>query len=159
MSLVQYIGVKLIGAVPMGLLEAEKLLERNVGYKGNVDQNGDAPGYFVEYGGGYKSWSPEKEFEAAYRPTSGMTFGLAVEALKLGKKVARAGWNGKGMWLSYVSGGAYDVGCAAVGFDPYKPETAPKKLPWIGMRTADNWYVPWLASQTDVLAEDWMIVE
>jgi hypothetical protein len=75
------------------------------------------------------------------------TFGDAIKALKEEKKVAREGWNGKGMYLSLV-----------------KPEhilmnsRVDKELrlsPWIGMKTADNCFVPWLASQTDVLSEDW----
>lgn len=86
--------------------------------------------------------------------SSNLSFGLAVEALKVGKRVARAGWNGKGMWLSYV--------------DPYsniqftlieKNGAEGTYSPYIGMKTADNKYVPWLASQTDVLADDWSIVD
>ena len=80
-----------------------------------------------------------------------MNFGNAIEALKEGKRVARAGWNGKGMWLAYVSAEAYDVGTKTmVGADAL--------LPWIGLKTADGKFVPWLASQTDVLAEDWEVV-
>lgn len=75
-----------------------------------------------------------------------MDFGEAVRCMKSGKKVARAGWNGKGMWLSLVEG--YQI-----GFDPHI--TGRTLLPWIGMKTADNGFVPWLASQTDILAEDW----
>lgn len=82
-----------------------------------------------------------------------MDFGDAICALKAGQRVARAGWNGKGMWLTHVSAGSYDVGSrTASGADP------DKLLPWIGMKTADGGFVPWLASQTDVLAEDWAIV-
>lgn len=81
-----------------------------------------------------------------------MDFGDAIRALKRGKRVARAGWNGKGMWLAYVSAEAYDVGTKTmVGADAL--------LPWIGMKTADNGFVPWLANQTDMLAEDWGLVE
>ena len=79
-------------------------------------------------------------------------FGTAVEALKQGARVAREGWNGKGMWLGLVNTGYYDVGCSVVN-------DIDSLLPWIGMKTADNKFVPWLASQTDVLAEDWQIVE
>lgn len=79
-----------------------------------------------------------------------MNFGQAIELLKENKQVARAGWNGKGMWLALVSAGNYDVGTKTVG------ECA--LLPWIGMKTADDKFVPWLASQTDVLAEDWVRV-
>jgi hypothetical protein len=78
-----------------------------------------------------------------------MDFGSALEALKRGDKVAREGWNGKGMWLSLVtrSGELYR----------YNNEEF-EALPWIGMKTADNKFVPWLASQTDILAEDWEVV-
>jgi hypothetical protein len=92
-----------------------------------------------------------------------LTFGLAVEALKLGKKVARAGWNGKGMWLELIKG--RDVQIHNHGFGPKNEfdhgwrERCPEFAPWIGMKTADNKFVPWLASQTDVLAEDWAIVD
>ena len=79
-------------------------------------------------------------------------FGDALSALKEGERVARLGWNGKGMWLKYVDADEYDV----------SDQTADHRdiglLPWIGMKTADNKFVPWLASQTDILAEDWTIV-
>jgi hypothetical protein len=81
-----------------------------------------------------------------------ITFGAAVEALKQGKRLARSGWNGKGMWLEYVA--SYDYNPNGTGYS-----LGCKKLPWIGMKTADNSFVPWLASQTDILAEDWVIVE
>ena len=86
-----------------------------------------------------------------------LNFGDAIQALKQGEKVSRAGWNGKKMYLSFVSAGSYDVGVTAIGADENNLESAPEMLPWIGMKTADNKFVPWLASQTDVLAEDWCI--
>lgn len=81
-----------------------------------------------------------------------MSFGSALTLLKDGHRVARKGWNGKGMWLGLVNTGYYDVGCSVVN-------DIDSLLPWIGMKTADNKFVPWLASQTDVLAEDWQIVD
>lgn len=156
------IGTKVVKATPMTRLAYNQLR----GWALPADENGDDAGYLVEYtdGGkpnlvgydGYVSWSPKAQFDGAYRETAGLTFGLAIEALKKGQRVARAGWNGKDMWLGLVL--AYDYnpnsssGMASVyalGF---------QKLPWIGMKTADNKFVPWLASQTDVLAEDWLIV-
>jgi len=71
--------------------------------------------------------------------------------LKLGKRVARSGWNGKGMWLKLVPADLADK----IAFE----YAALNALPWIGMKTADEKFVPWLASQTDVLAEDWMVIE
>lgn len=70
-----------------------------------------------------------------------MNFGKALEALKEGKKVARSGWNGKDMWLELQV-----------------PDSGSKMtLPYIYMKTACDNLVPWLASQTDVLSEDWDI--
>lgn len=77
-----------------------------------------------------------------------MNFSVALDYLKLGKSVQRTGWNGKGMWLFLINGNEWDF-----GKDPEYGELA--NLPFIAMKTADNKIVPWLASQTDILAEDW----
>ena len=82
-----------------------------------------------------------------------MTFGDAVEALKRGERVARAGWNGKGMWLALVQAAQWQVSPDVPGMDDMDLLT----LPWIGGKTADGKFVPWLASQTDMLADDWML--
>jgi hypothetical protein len=70
-------------------------------------------------------------------------FGFAVNQLKAGFKVSRSGWNGKGMWLGIQNPDAYSA----------------NTLPYIYMITVTGDRVPWLASQTDMLAEDWVIVE
>jgi hypothetical protein len=72
-----------------------------------------------------------------------LDFGHALAALRQGKKVARAGWNGKGMWLALQVPDAHSK----------------MTLPYIYMSTAQGDLVPWLASQTDVLGSDWGIVE
>ena len=66
-------------------------------------------------------------------------FGWAIEQLKAGEKVSRDGWNGKGMWLELQ----------------VPDEHSKMSLPYIYMKTVDDKLVPWLASQTDMLAEDW----
>ena len=80
-----------------------------------------------------------------------MNFGQAIETLKNGKKVARTGWNGKGMYLFLVKGeDLSDI------FDPDSCDCVDS----IGMKTAhDTLVIGWLASQTDMLAEDWVIVD
>ena len=78
-----------------------------------------------------------------------ISFGNAIEALKAGKRVARSGWNGKGMWLTHIDGGESDL----------KDGSKFKSLPYIAMKTVGDELVPWLASQTDVLAEDWVVLE
>jgi len=135
-----YYGTKKIKATPMGCGAYFSSTNRDV----PADMDPDQAGYMVEYpGDGYQSWSPDYAFEAAYRKSGEMNFGHALEALKEGLRVCRTGWNGKGMWLELQ-----------------KPDAHSKMtLPYIFMLTADNNFVPWLASQTDVLADDWMIVE
>ena len=155
----KYIGVKEIKAKPM------KRGEYN-SYRGwdiPADENPDDEGFIVEYidGGkanhpahaGYISWSPAGVFERAYRRVDGLTFGQAIEAMKAGKKVARAGWNGKGMWLGLVQD------TWAINFDVDGDIQKYENHPYIVMKTVENKIVPWLASQTDMLSEDWMVVE
>jgi hypothetical protein len=98
----KYLGVKLISAEPMDSEDAEKLLNREfeTSYQHYL-------GYLVEYEDGYKSWSPKEAFEKAYRKIDNLTFGLAIEALKQGKKITRSGWNGKGMFFILSSSRKY----------------------------------------------------
>ena len=79
-------------------------------------------------------------------------FGEAIRALKSGQRVARAGWNGKGMWLRLIPAGEWSIPNLSL-----EPGTILPLLPWIGMRTAGGEFVPWLASQTDILAVDWTV--
>jgi hypothetical protein len=95
-------------------------------------------------------------FEKSYRSTEGMTFGMAVEALKNGHRVARKGWNGKGMFLYYVSEGVYPAKMPAIK-GVFPGDNIPY-VPYIAMKTAQNNVVPWLKSQTDILSDDWEIV-
>lgn len=85
-------------------------------------------------------------------------FGWAIQQLKLGKKVARSGWNGKGMFIFLVQGSRFEVNRPPL-LGIYPEGTVIDYQPHIDMKTADNTVVPWLASQSDVLAEDWEIVE
>jgi len=95
-----------------------------------------------------------------------MNFGQAIEALKEGKKVSRDGWNGKGMWLYLVPANGYPAQTDAAkeywrgkgGNTQDAPVPVVPYGPYIAMKTAQENVVPWLASQTDVLAEDWGVV-
>jgi hypothetical protein len=70
------------------------------------------------------------------------SFSWALDRIKEGKWVCRSGWNGKGMWVKLV-----DLQDHYINNYPL--------YPWIGIKTTDDRFVPWLASQTDILAEDW----
>lgn len=91
-----------------------------------------------------------------------MDFGGAIRALKSGEKVARSGWNGKGMWLCMVPG-VENAGPDML-FGPQIAVAIRNRgvtiCPRIDMKAVDDSIViGWLASQTDILAEDWEIVE
>lgn len=83
-----------------------------------------------------------------------MNFGDALVHLKNGMKVARKGWNGKGMFLFLVPGSTFQVNRPPL-LGIYPAGTTIDYHAHIDMKTADNKVVPWLASQTDMLAEDW----
>lgn len=88
-------------------------------------------------------------------------FGMALEALKRGKAVSRKGWNGKGMFLTLQNGS--EVEGNNMRNEPakkYYGDCKAKICPHIDMKAADGSYVVgWLASQTDMLAEDWDIID
>lgn len=103
--------------------------------------------------------------EVIKREKKAMNFGEAIEALKNGKKVARAGWNGKGMFIYLVGGSIvpfYNLrGNAAkfVNSDVTNTDDACINA-HIDMKAADGTIVVgWLASQTDMLAEDWEVLQ
>ena len=92
-----------------------------------------------------------------------MNFGQAIEALKQGGKVAREGWNGKGMWLALTHGSTIVSRDARSGATLKLAETGVSEITicsHIDMKAADGTIViGWLASQTDMLANDWVILQ
>lgn len=84
-------------------------------------------------------------------------FETALVHLKTGAKVARQGWNGKGMFLFLVPGSNFKVNRPPL-LGIYPEGTEVRYHGHIDMKTADGMIVPWLCSQTDMLAEDWVIV-
>ena len=149
----QYIGTKVIQAEPAYRVDGKVFVKANIVPYGYQIEDG----YKVVYPDGSERCSPKDAFEAAYRATDGMNFGLAIEAAKMGKKIAREGWNGKGMFLYHVPAAAYPP-CTEVAKEAFCGSDVPYGA-YIAMKTAQGNVVPWLASQTDMLADDWKIVE
>ena len=170
----QYIGTKVILAKPMNLGDYNK-------YRGWAipgDEHPDDPGFLVEYtdGGkpndsrhaGYISWSPQEQFENAYREMRGLTFGMALEALKKGFKVARAGWNGEDQWValmpelklparsSVTEGPKVNERTAKHIGDDTPLDSQPYFVIWTAQK---KWQPGWIPSTADVLAEDWRVIE
>lgn len=160
----KFVGSKIIHASPMNRLEYNVYR----GWQLPENENGTDEGFLVEYldGGeandpnhaGYISWSPKAVFENAYRESGKMTFGDALLMLEQGKKVSRSGWNGKGMFLFLVQGSTFTVNRAPL-LGIYPEGTEINYHAHVDMRTATGEIVPWLCSQTDMLAKDWCIVE
>lgn len=154
-----YIGTKQVNAKPM----TRQAYNDFRGWELPADENGADDGYLVEYVdspnantaeyAGYVSWSPKEQFDKAHQQTTDMNFGHALEFLKQGKRVARKGWNGKGMWLGFVED-TYAINFGDEDGDLKEYENHP----YIVMKTVEDKIVPWLASQTDMLAEDWEVV-
>jgi hypothetical protein len=116
-------------------------------------------GYFVHYcenADDYTAYSPAGPFESGYTSAGGpLNFGQAIEALKAGKAVARAGWNGKGMFVYMVPANSY----------PPSTETAKshffgKLVPYnayLAIKNVNETVSTWVPSVNDVLAEDWEV--
>lgn len=152
-------GSKFVVAYPMTRLEYNIL--RNWDMPSN--ENGNDEGFMIEnltnakpntdFAEGYISWSTKEQVSLEFRETGNFPFGMAVEALKLGHCVSRWGWNGKGMFLKLINPYNNDQ------YSVTEKETLIGTLmQHIVMKTVDNQLIPWLASQTDILADDWGIV-
>ena len=154
----KYLGVKMIEAEPLNLGDYNKLK----GWEIPANEDPKTEGYKVVYPDGYVSWSPKPIFEEVYRQTQNLTFGLAIEALKKGEKVARSGWNGKSMFVYLVKGNEVRRENLRNEADKHisKEFGLVKLCPHIDMKAADgSIVVGWLASQTDMLSDDWEIIK
>lgn len=89
--------------------------------------------------------------------TTNLNFGQAIEALKRGERVARAGWNGKGMFAFYVNGSKFNVNRAPLN-NIYPEGTEVEYRPHIDLKAADGTVGVWNPNMMDILAEDWEII-
>ena len=148
----KYIGTKIIEAVP-AIRKGGKVYEEGWPIPKSMDPTED--GYKVRYPDGYESWSPKGVFEEAYRPTDCMSFGLAIEAMKKGKKVARRGWNGKNQHIELATRISY-MTAEGVFVNVEHEAIGNKAIAFCGTSGVQ---MGWLASQADMLADDWEVVE
>lgn len=147
----KYIGTKIIEAEP-----AYRIDGKVYPVSGSVPRGlSREEGYRVVYPDGYESWSPKGVFEEAYRKTDGMSFGMAIEAAKKRKKISRRGWNGKDQYVQIASGIAYVAPDGSI-VNVSHEAIGNKALAFVGTSGVQ---MGWLASQADMLADDWEIVE
>jgi hypothetical protein len=98
---------------------------------------------------------------AVLHPITGNGIGWAVKQMQNGARVRRAGWNGKGMYLFLVPGSTFLV-AADRPMGQLNPEMVGHKVDYhahVDMKTAQGYVVPWLCSQTDLLATDWELAD
>lgn len=161
---------KIVAANPtqgyLDLLEGDRQYRHEVPFSYFNRHRIEVGGYFVVYEDGYESFSPAKAFEEGYSIISASVlnnFGVAIEALKQGKRVARAGWNGKGMYLWLLPAATIDAAWCREAHLKEVAEANGGQIDALGsirMLTADRKVLTgWLASQTDILAEDWEIMD
>ena len=148
----KYLGTKIIEAVP-AIRKGGKVYEEGWPIPKSMDPTED--GYKVRYPDGYESWSPKGVFEEAYRPTDCMSFGLAIEAMKKGKKVARRGWNGKNQHIELATRISY-MTAEGVFVNVEHEAIGNKAIAFCGTSGVQ---MGWLASQADMLADDWEVVK
>lgn len=146
----QYIGTKIVEAE-----KAYKTVETDNDHESGIQTATLMEGYRVRYQDGYESWSPKDVFEEAYRHTDAMPFGLAIEAAKKGCKIARKGWNGKKQHVELATCISYKNHDGDVINAEHKA-IGNQALAFVGTSGVQ---LGWLASQADMLADDWMIIE
>lgn len=133
------------------MIEAEPCLA----WKDMGTHKAGEPGYKVRYADGYESWSPKDVFEAAYRTINGMSFGLAIEAMRTGHKVRRLGWNGKNQHIELASAISYQSPDGKI-VNVEHENIGNQAIAFCGRSGIQ---MGWLASQADMLADDWEIEE
>lgn len=143
MAMKNYIGTKIIEAEPCDA------------WKNFGDHKVGEPGYKVRYEDGYESWSPKDVFEKAYRSMDGLPFGLAIEAAKKGLRIARKGWNGKEQYVELASAISY-TGPDGKTVNANHDAIGNQAMAFVGTSGVQ---LGWLASQADMLAEDWVVLE
>lgn len=138
----EYIGTKIITAWP--------------------ESRPNGEGYAVKYPDGYMSWSPKDTFEAAYRVIEGegqsLSFGDALVMLKAGKRLARAGWNGKGMFVYLVPAASYPVQTGAAKAHFGEGAMVPYNA-YLAIKNVNETVSTWVPSVNDCLAEDWRVLD
>jgi hypothetical protein len=147
-----YIGTKIIKAEPM----TRGAYNEFRGWPIPADESSADEGYKVVYPDGYVSWSPKAVFDGAYRENGDkMDFGAAIRAVKQGHKIARAGWNGKKQYVELATCISYKNARGEL-INAEHDAIGNHALAFVGTSGVQ---MGWLASQADMLAEDWGIVE
>lgn len=148
----KYIRSHIVEAKPatLGEWEAETGKKWNEADRPRTDE-----GYKCDYPDGYSGWCPKAEFEKVSSPVENMTFGQAIDACRYrGAKIQRANWNGEGQYVEYkVVEVCYSEESKLVQSHAFVFHFVNRKTGETGVQ------VGWLASQADMAASDWIILD
>lgn len=89
--------------------------------------------------------------------TNSLTFSHALDAIKLGKKIARTGWNGKGMFVYFVPAASYPAQ-TGVAKEYFGAAALVPYAAYMAIKNVDETVSTWVPSVNDVLAEDWQVL-
>lgn len=161
----KYLGVKIIKAEPCS--QDQYAGAKNKGDLSKQSGGVDKDGYKVVYEDGYISWSPKEVFDKAYRRLDNLTFGLAIEALKLGKMVYCKGWNGIGLFIfkQIPANIGLDIIPNMQSVPESVKETMMSREQHLNYRNqcvivdSDGNVDNWSPSISDCFAEDWCVIE
>ena len=151
LELQQYIRCHVVKATPMTRACYNELRGLET-----PDENPNAEGYHIVYPDGYESWCPKAAFEKASRPTpNGLPFGYAIMQCRYNRKrIKRKGWNGIDQYVEYR--------VVNIEYGEEGKSVTSEAFVFHGrnIHTGEtNVQVGWLASQADMAADDWVIVE
>ena len=158
-DMLKYIRCHIVKAKPMTRGDYNKYR----GWELPANENAADEGYYIVYPDGYQSWCPKAQFEAAGRLIDNMTFGQAIDVCRYkGAKIQRKNWNGVGQYVRYE-----EVLVSEDGKLHTEPQGASGMVVsgcfvfhFVNRKTGETGIqVGWLASQADMAADDWVIVE
>ena len=149
-DMLKYIRCHIVEAKPMTRGDYNTLR----GWAIPANENAADEGYYIVYPDGYESWCPKAQFEAAGRLIDNMTFGQAIDACRYsGKKIQRKNWNGVGQYVEFRE-------CATLNLQGVENHSSCFVFHFVNRKTGETGIqVGWLASQADMAADDWVIVE
>lgn len=155
-----YVAVKLVQAEPM----TRGMYCDVRGWTVPADENPTDAGYLtvdletapnVPGWAGYVSWAPAAQFEQLHRSSGNLSFSQALELLRRGNAIARAGWNGVGMFAYLVPANAYPASTSAA--KAHFGDELVQYNAYMALKGADGRVSTWAPSTGDVLADDWSV--
>ena len=130
------------------------------GWKIPDNENPEDDGYIERYEDGHVSWSPKTTFESSCRECDALPFGIVIELIKQGRRAARKGWNGKGMFVVYQKGYPQGIPCNKQTAEAWGMNEGDSFVcnPYLQIQNVDGSHSMWVPSINDILSDDWYVL-